>query len=210
MVDLAVAKEMRDKLANNTFQKEDIPGYVALVTDIGNENPDMAKEVIDWDRITQVIVMDSDIAVWIQTQGGKYSWGPGINSSPNLTFRIKNEVAADIISGRLDANKAYITGELILAGDPIDGARFRTMRELAYDILKDMKLPEGGSAPAPAAKPAAAPAPAAKVVESATEKPPAKKAAKKTGKKAAKKAGKKAAKKAGKKAVKKAGKKASE
>jgi putative sterol carrier protein len=182
MADMSLVKLFKGKLDENTMTNEDLPLFLELICQIGNENEDMRREVEDWDKVTQIIVMETSIACWLQTKGGKYSCGNGEHANPELTFKVKAGVAKDIFTGALDANRAYMDGSLFLVGSPMDAARFRTMRELVREIFNDITVPAGTPDYVEKAAPAGTPKAAAK---------PAKGPAKKVAKKAAKKAGKK-------------------
>ncbi len=179
---MSLAKLFKDKLDNDTMTNDDLPLFLELFAQVGNSNEDMRREVEDWDKITQIIVMGTDTACWLQVKGGKYSAGNGLHPNPDLTFKVQMAVAKDIFSGKIDATKAYMDGTLFMEGSPMDSARFRTARELMRDVFNDITVPAGTPDYVPKEAPAAAPEIAAKPT-----KAPAKKAAKKGAKKSAKK-----------------------
>ncbi len=181
-IDMSLVKLFKKKFDEGTMQNEDLPLFLELFAQVGNSNEDMRREVEDWDKVTQIIVMNTPTACWLQCKGGVYSAGNGMHPHPDLTFKVQMQVAKDIFSGKIDATKAYMDGTLFMEGSPMDSARFRTARELMKEVFNDLDVPAGTPDYVPKEAPAAAP--------KAAEKP-AKAPAKKAAKKATKKAGKK-------------------
>ncbi len=175
---MSLVKLFKKKLDEGTMQNEDLPLFLELFAQVGNSNEDMRREVEDWDKITQIIVMETPTACWLQCKGGVYSAGNGLHPRPDLTFKVQMQVAKEIFSGKIDATKAYMDGTLFMEGSPMDSARFRTARELMKDVFNDITVPPGTPDYVQKASPAAAPKAATK-----PSKAPAKKSAKKAGKK---------------------------
>ncbi len=140
---MSLVKLFKDKLDNGTMVHDDLPLFLELIAQVGNSYEDMRREVEDWDKITQIIVINTDTACWLQCKGGVYSAGNGMHPDPDLTFKVQEEVATDIFSGKIDATEAYMDGTLFFEGSPMDSARFRTARELMQGIFNGSTVPLG-------------------------------------------------------------------
>jgi len=52
-----------------------------------------------------------------------------------LTFTMTAQLAADMISGKVNSNSAFLSGQLKLEGSVKDGAKFQGMQAIMRDML---------------------------------------------------------------------------
>ena len=135
MIDIQLKESLNQKIQDGEFSIADLPGYMLLFCQIGNEVEDIQEEVEGWDRGVQV-ELDGAAAHWISVKDGKFTTGTGMLENADLTLALVGIAAVDIFSGEVEAESAFTSGALKLQGDLNDAIRFNTLLELVIEEIE--------------------------------------------------------------------------
>nr|MDO8084911.1 SCP2 sterol-binding domain-containing protein [Candidatus Sigynarchaeum springense] len=97
----------------------------------------MIDEYGDFTKTYQFAMSDKPESdwMWLKVEKGKFSCGKGKIDKKDLTFTMTAQLAADMISGKVNSNSAFLSGQLKLDGSVKDGAKFQGMQSIMRDIL---------------------------------------------------------------------------
>ena len=129
MINQEIKEALNDKIQDGDFAAEDIPAYIGLFCDMGNEIEDLQEEVEDWDRKIQ-FALEGLGNFWVQIEAGNFTHGDGVIEDPDLTLNMTAEDAAQVFSGDKDAKAAYMSGALKVDGELPDAVRVQTLVEI--------------------------------------------------------------------------------
>ena len=116
---------------------EDLEDALNLLCLFGNSEDDMIDEYGDFTKTYQFAMSDKPESdwMWLKVEKGKFSCGKGKIDKKDLTFTMTAQLAADMISGKVNSNSAFLSGQLKLDGSVKDGAKFQGMQSIMRDIL---------------------------------------------------------------------------
>ena len=131
----SILEEIKTKLEEESFSADDIPAYLELFCEIGNQVEDMQDEVEDWDKTIQIVVPDLG-EYNLVIENGQFSCEEGTAENPDFTLTMKPDDAAKILTGQKDPKMAYFTGALKIGGNINDAIRIESMIEIILDELE--------------------------------------------------------------------------
>ena len=135
MINQDVKEALNDKIQDGEFASEDIPAYLGLFCEMGNEIEDLQEEVEGWDRKIQ-FDLEGLGGFWVQIEGGKFTHGEGAVESPDLTLKMSADDAAQVFSGDKDAKAAYMSGALKVDGELPDAVRVQALVEIVVEEIE--------------------------------------------------------------------------
>jgi putative sterol carrier protein len=138
MVDIEALKEKwMPKLEAQDLKFEELKEVLELMVGVANDNEDFADEYGSFTKTYQFNVSDKPEAewMWMKIESGKFSAGMGKLPKYDLQFSMNAQVAADMISGKLDSNSAFIKGDLKIDGQIKDGVKFQGIMALFKDVM---------------------------------------------------------------------------
>ena len=139
MVDIkALIDKYQPKLEAEELSWEDMPECMELLVAFANQNEEFEFE-FEMDEITwQFNITDGgdDDQMWLKVDKGKFDYGQGKSDSPDLTFSCTKELAADMVSGKVDSNAAFMKGDLKLDGPIPKGVKFQNVLALFKDEVE--------------------------------------------------------------------------
>lgn len=99
-----------------------VDGYNQFV-ELANKS-DKAKGILTgWDRVVQFII-DGEDDFYLKTEGGQVSLTVGVHDSPNVTLKGAEEVMYKLLTGELDATRAYFAKQYTIEGSMSDAMKF--------------------------------------------------------------------------------------
>ena len=99
-----------------------IDGYKQFV-DLANKSEKAKGLMAGWDRIVQFIV-DGEDDFYLKIEGGQVSLIVGVHESPNVTLKGPEEVMYKMLTGELDATRAYFAKQYTIEGSMSDAMKF--------------------------------------------------------------------------------------
>ncbi len=138
MVDIAALKaKLLPKFKAQQFGYAELPEALDLLCALGNTEDDMKDEYEDFTKTYQFAVSDKPEKewMWLKVEKGKFTCGKGKIDKKDLTFTMTAQCAADMISGKVNSNSAFLSGALKLEGSVKDGAKFQGMQAIMRDLL---------------------------------------------------------------------------
>ena len=135
MIDETLKETINDKIQEGEFGVEDIPAYLTLFCQVGNEVEDLQEEVEGWDRRIQLVLGELG-AYWISVEAGQFAGGEGRIDSPDLTLTLPAVEAAEIFAGDKDARAAYMSGALKVSGELPDAVRVQSLIEIVTEEIE--------------------------------------------------------------------------
>lgn len=133
-MDQALKVKMVAKLEDGEFQVEDIPEYLKLFAELGNENEDVKDEVEGWNK-TVVLSLLEGPEYWIRIADGTFQSGDGRPADASLVLKASAQVVANILCGDQDPTAAYMSGSLKIEGGLPDAVRMRGLIALVREEL---------------------------------------------------------------------------
>ncbi len=128
-------ESLNEKIQDGEFDVEDIPAYLSLFAEMGNEVEDLQDEVEDWNRRI-VFDMAGLGKHWIVIEDGQFSTGEGGLDDANVTLTISAIDAAQVFAGDKDAKAAYMSGALKVDGDLPDAVKVQTLIEIVAEEIE--------------------------------------------------------------------------
>ena len=138
MADIAaLKKKLLPKFQSKDFKFEDLGEALELMCALGNTEDDFKDEYEDFTKTYLFAVTDRPEKnwMWLKVEKGKFSFGKGKIDKKDLTFSMTAQLAADMISGKVNSNSAFLSGQLKIDGAVKDGAKFQGMQAIMRDLL---------------------------------------------------------------------------
>jgi putative sterol carrier protein len=135
MINEAVKEELNEKIQEGEFDAADIPAYLTLFCEMGNEIEDLQDEVEDWNRRIN-LVLEGLGTYWITVGDGRFTTGEGAIENPNLVLTLDAQEGAMVFSGDKDAKAAYMSGALKVEGDLPDAVKMQTLIEIVVEEIE--------------------------------------------------------------------------
>lgn len=135
MINQQVKEALNEKIQDGEFGAADIPAYLTLFCEMGNEIEDLQDEVEGWNRCLE-IDMDGLGVHWIIIEDGQFSTGAGALDDANITLTMSAPDAAQIFAGDKDAQAAFMSGALKVTGDLLDAAKIKTLIEIIAEEIE--------------------------------------------------------------------------
>ncbi len=126
---------LNEKIQEGEFDVADIPNYLELFAQMGNEVEDLQDEVEDWNRHV-LFKLDGLGSYWLSVQNGRFSNGEGEKEDANLTLIMPAQEAAMVFAGDKDAKAAYMSGSLKIEGDLPDAIKIQTLIEIVGEEIE--------------------------------------------------------------------------
>jgi len=129
---------VKEKLAENKLDFAELPEIMRILVETANENDDFQE---DYEKVIksyqfQVIDKPENEWMWMKIEKGKFTKGTGkFVGKADLTFSMNAKLAADMLSGAIDSNSAFMKGDLKIDGNIKDGIMFQKILALFRDIL---------------------------------------------------------------------------
>jgi putative sterol carrier protein len=128
-------ESLNEKIQEGEFDVADIPAYLTLFVEMGNEVEDLQDEVEDWNRRI-VFNLEGLGSYWLVVEDGVFSGGEGGLNDANLTLSMSALDAAMVFAGDKDAKAAYMSGALKVAGDLPDAVKIQTLIEIVAEEIE--------------------------------------------------------------------------
>jgi hypothetical protein len=135
MINEAVKEDLNDKIQDGEFDVDDIPAYLTLFCEMGNEIEDLQEEVEGWNRRIN-LVMEGLGTHWLTIEEGRFATGAGAIDSPNVILTLDAMEAAMIFAGDKDAKASYMSGALKVEGDLPDAVKVQTLIEIVIEEIE--------------------------------------------------------------------------
>ena len=135
MINEALKEELNEKIQEGEFDVADIPAYLTLFCELGNEIEDLQDEVEDWNRRIN-LVLEGLGTYWITVEDGRFTTGEGAIENPNLVLTLDAQEGAMVFSGDKDAKAAYMSGALKVEGDLPDAVKMQTLIEIVVEEIE--------------------------------------------------------------------------
>ena len=126
---------LNTKIQDGEFDVADIPAYLTLFVEMGNEVEDLQDEVEDWSRRI-VFDLEGLGKYWLVVEDGVFSGGEGGLDDANLTLSMSALDAAMVFAGDKDAKAAYMSGALKVDGDLPDAVKIQTLIEIVAEEIE--------------------------------------------------------------------------
>lgn len=135
MINEEIKETLNEKIQEGEFDVADIPAYLTLFCQMGNEVEDLQEEVEGWDRRIQ-FELDGLGTYWLTIQDGEFSGGEGPLEDANLTLILAASEAALVFAGDKDAKAAYMSGGLKVKGDLPDAIKVQSLIEIVAEEIE--------------------------------------------------------------------------
>ena len=135
MIDQAIKETLNEKIQDGEFDVADIPAYLTLFCQMGNEIEDLQEEVEGWDRRIQ-FELDGLGTYWLTVQDGRFAGGEGALQDANLILTLAASEAALVFAGDKDAKAAYMSGDLKVEGDLPDAIKVQSLIEIVAEEIE--------------------------------------------------------------------------
>ena len=135
MINEAVKEDLNEKIQEGEFDVADIPAYLTLFCEMGNEVEDLQEEVEDWNRRIH-LVLEGLGTYWITIEDGRFATGEGVIENPNLVLTLAALEGAMIFAGDKDAKAAYMSGALKVDGELPDAVKMQSLIEIAIEEIE--------------------------------------------------------------------------
>jgi len=99
-----------------------VDGYKQFV-ELANKSDKAKGLMAGWDKIVQFII-DGEDDFYLKVEGGQVSLTVGVHESPNVTLKGPEEVMFKMLSGELDATRAYFAKQYTIEGSMSDAMKF--------------------------------------------------------------------------------------
>jgi len=136
MVDENLKKKMAEKIDEGEFGPEDLPEFMKLFCEIGNESEDVQEEA-DGVNLKYQFLLEGGQPFWLQIKDGKFTGGEGTIEKPDNVLRATANDGAMILTGNKDATGAYQSGALKVEGELPNAVKLRTFIEIVRDEVED-------------------------------------------------------------------------
>ena len=135
MINQDVKEALNEKIEEGEFDVADIPAYLALFCEMGNEVEELQEEVEGWERRIN-FVLDGANSHWIIIEDGRFATGEGNLDDANLVLMLDAVNAAQVFAGDMDAKAAYMSGALKVEGELPDAVKMQTLIEIVGEEIE--------------------------------------------------------------------------
>jgi putative sterol carrier protein len=135
MINQNLKETLNDKIQEGEFDVVDIPAYLSLFCELGNEIDELQEEVEGWERRVN-FALDGAEPRWLVIEDGRFSTGAGLLEDANLVLKLDAFNAAQIFAGDLDAKAAYMSGALKVEGELPDAVKMQTLIEIVGEEIE--------------------------------------------------------------------------
>lgn len=134
MIDQKLMQHLRDKIQDDKFTAVDIPSYLTLFCQIGNNVEDIQQEVEDWDCHVALVFADLG-SHWLTVSSGRFTCGSGPLDQADLRLSMTAIDATRIFAGREDSQSAFMSGALRVEGELPDAIKLRDVIEMVIEEI---------------------------------------------------------------------------
>ncbi len=134
-IDEDLLENVKDKIDDGEFGKEDLKDFFTLFAQIANNTEDIQDEAEGFDRKFQFKFTDHENA-WLIIKDRKFVMGNGNIDAPDNTLEMTITTAVGIFSGDVDATAAYMNGDIKVSGVINDVIQFRSILEMVQEELE--------------------------------------------------------------------------
>jgi putative sterol carrier protein len=135
MINQDLKEVLNEKIEEGEFDVADIPAYLTLFCEMGNEVEELQEEVEDWDRRVNFELAGTN-PHWLVIEDGQFSTGEGSLENADLVLKLDAFNAAQIFAGDMDAKAAYMSGALKVEGDLPDAVKMQTLIEIVGEEIE--------------------------------------------------------------------------
>jgi putative sterol carrier protein len=135
MINEELKAALKEKIDAGEFDFADIPAYLTLFCEMGNEVGDLQDEVEGWDRRINFVLAGVN-PHWITIEDGRFTTGEGSLEDANLVLILDAANAALVFTGDLDARAAFMSGALKVEGELPDAVKMQTLIEIAGEEIE--------------------------------------------------------------------------
>ncbi len=128
-------ERLNTKIETGTFEVSDIPAFLDLFCQLGNEVEDLQDEVEDWNR-RLMFVLDGLGTYMVTIQDGQFNLIDSAVDDAQFVLKMAAADAAQIFAGNKDAATAYMNGDLIIEGELPDAIKVQTLIEMVIDEIE--------------------------------------------------------------------------
>jgi putative sterol carrier protein len=130
-------KKIVPLLEDQSLTWTDLEAAMKLMEQVANDSDDFKEDYEDFTATYQFEVTDKPEAewMWLKIVNGKFEAGRGKVAKYDLKFTMDSKLAADMISGAVDSNSAFMQGKLKLDGPIKLGVKFQGIMALFKDVL---------------------------------------------------------------------------
>lgn len=135
MINESLKDKLRQKIEDGEFSAADIPAFLSLFCEIGDEVSDIQDVVEGWNRrIYLALTGLGDF--WLEIEDGNFIMGEGTIANPHLTLTMDGDDAALIFSGDKDAQGAFMAGEIKVEGELPDALKMQSLIDLVIEEIE--------------------------------------------------------------------------
>ena len=135
MINEELKEALNEKIEGGEFDIEDIPAYLTMFCEIGNEVEELQDEVEGWDRRINFVLAGMN-PHWIAVEDGRFTTGVGFLEDANLVLTMDAADAALVFAGDLDAQAAFMSGALKVEGELPDAVKMQTLIEIVGEEIE--------------------------------------------------------------------------
>jgi len=128
-------ERLNTKIEEGEFGVSDIPAFLDLFCQLGNDVEDLQDEVEAWNR-RLMFVLDGLGTYVITVQDGQFSLHEGMADNVQFVLKMAAVDAAQIFAGNKDAATAYMNGDLVVEGELPDAIKVQTLIEMVIEEIE--------------------------------------------------------------------------
>ncbi|MFX0080526.1 MAG: SCP2 sterol-binding domain-containing protein [Candidatus Hodarchaeota archaeon] len=112
-------------LENNTEEFiTTLERIIRLGVSIIKNTDELREEIIDYDDIYQISIMDINYHFWFKVSNGTILYKKGINRGATFRVKYKKDIFIKILKREMQGTDAYMKGKIQVDGDLTQGLRF--------------------------------------------------------------------------------------
>jgi putative sterol carrier protein len=135
MINEALREALNEKIEEGEFDIAEIPAYLTLFCEMGNEVEELQDEVKGWDRCINFVLAGME-SHWIAVEDGRFTTGEGSLEDADLVLMMDAASAAQVFAGDLDAQAAFMSGALKVEGELPDAIKMQTLIEIVGEEIE--------------------------------------------------------------------------
>lgn len=135
MINEDLKEALNEKIEEGEFDVIDIPAFLTLFCEMGNEIDELQEEIEGWDRRINFDLAGAN-PHWIIIEDGQFSTGEGLLDDANLVLKLDAINAAQVFAGDMDAKAAYMSGALKVEGELPDAVKMQTLIEIVGEEIE--------------------------------------------------------------------------
>ncbi|MFX1293018.1 MAG: SCP2 sterol-binding domain-containing protein [Promethearchaeota archaeon] len=97
---------------------------IRLGVSIIKNTDELREEIIDYDDIYQISIMDINYHFWFKVSNGTILYKKGINRGATFRVKYKKDIFIKILKREMQGTDAYMKGKIQVDGDLTQGLRF--------------------------------------------------------------------------------------